>query len=69
MGKVNAWLMAMESLAEEAIANELSEKTAIVFMKQHLEKSHNNSQTYKTSEKTLQDVYQHVRERYASKDL
>jgi|TARA_R110002012_G_scaffold271673_4_gene456880 DNA-binding ferritin-like protein len=56
MGRIKDWLMSMESLAEEAIANNFDEEEAVQFMVDNL----NNN--YTALRDTLRDVYRNVKE-------
>mgnify|MGYP003146535373 FL=1 len=56
MGRIKDWLMSMESLAEEAIANNFDEEEAVQFMVDNLD---NN---YTALRDTLRDVYRNVKE-------
>jgi DNA-binding ferritin-like protein len=55
MGRIKDWLMSMESLAEEAIANNFDEEEAVQFMVDNLD---NN---YTALRDTLRDVYRTVK--------
>ena len=57
MGRIKDWLMSMESLAEEAIANNFDEEEAVKFMVDNLD---NN---YTALRDTLRDVYRTVKEK------
>ena len=57
MGRIKDWLMSMESLAEEAIANNFDEEEAVQFMVDNLD---NN---YTALRDTLRDVYRTVKEK------
>ena len=57
MGRIKDWLMSMEPLAEEAIANNFDEEEAVQFMVDNLD---NN---YTALRDTLRDVYRTVKEK------
>ena len=57
MGRIKDWLMSMESLAEEAIANNFDEEEAVQFMVDNLD---NN---YTALRDTLRDVFRTVKEK------
>ena len=57
MGRIKDWLMSMEALAEEAIANNFDEEEAVQFMVDNLD---NN---YTALRDTLRDVYRTVKEK------
>ena len=57
MGRIKDWRMSMESLAEEAIANNFDEEEAVQFMVDNLD---NN---YTALRDTLRDVYRTVKEK------
>ena len=56
MARVKDWLMCMQSLAEEAIDQNLSEKEAVQYMIDNLDVGHS------ALEGTLRDVYRDVRD-------
>ena len=64
MGKVNAWLMSMEDLAEQAIERNLSEAEAVQFIRSLLETNYKH-----TSDHTLRQIYRKLITRYRDLDI
>ena len=56
MSRTNDWLMSMQSLAEEAIEQNLSEKEAVQYMIDNLDTGHS------ALEGTLREVYRETRD-------
>jgi|TARA_R100001530_G_scaffold954_2_gene1667 pheromone shutdown protein TraB len=58
MGRINDWLLIMESLAEETLEKDFSEEDAVQYMLDNLESS------YPALDGTLRDVYRATKLRH-----